>query len=235
MGDVANMARRRAEGRNDLRPSRRNAGLPQIWDGFAIVHDGAPPEARKNATFVWWIRWNYARAQGLAVRRQTDPRGDVVSLARLIDSVWRYPTTMSRERFRALPGHDDFPLADGWFDDLAGRGGDYIDPRIPAGDFEELHAKTAKVRKWVNTSVAHLTAKGRPREAPPLPEVHDSIDAIVGLFVKYMNLIQGVLVDRSVVMTPWPAVFRVPWIPDDDHFRSVMTKVFEAERRRRER
>jgi len=119
----------------------------QIWDGCAIVHEAAPAEVKSNATFLLWVRWNYARAQGLAIRRQTDPRSDVISLAHLIDRVWRYPTIMSRERFRALQPDDDFPLIDQWFDELAGPGGRYIDPRIPAHDFEQLQATTAKVRK----------------------------------------------------------------------------------------
>jgi hypothetical protein len=205
----------------------------QIWDGFAVVHDNAPTGARKNATFLMWLRWNYARSQGMAVRRQTDPRSDVVSLARLVDNVWRFPTVLTRERFLALQGDDDIPLMDRGFDDLAGTG-EFIDPRIPAQDFADLQRKTARVRKWVNTSVAHLTAKGSPSAAPPLQTIHDSVEEIFALFVKYMNLIHGVHVASDVVMSPWPSVFRVPWIPDDDHYRAVWTKITEAETRRRE-
>jgi len=72
--------------------------------------------------------------------------------------------------------------------------------------------------------VAHLTTKGRPREVPPLQEVHDDIDTSADLFVKYVNLIRGVSVERSVAITPWPVIFRASWISDDDAFRNVMTK-----------
>jgi hypothetical protein len=48
-----------------------------------------------------------------------------------------------------------------------------------------------------------------------------------------MTLIRGVAVDPGVVMTPWPTIFRESWIRDDDHFRTIMTKVHEAEMRRR--
>ena len=207
----------------------------QIWDGFAYVYDNAPEAAREDATFLLWVRFSYARSQGLGVRRMADPRSDVVSLARLIDRVWRYPTVLSRERYLALQGDDDVAWSNRFFDGLAGEGGRFIDPRIPARDFEDLETKTAKVRKWVNTSVAHLTAKGKRGESPPLQDVHDAVDAVADLFVKYMSLIRGVHFQTGVIMSPWPHVFSVPWIPDDDHFRRVMDRVNESERRRRER
>lgn len=70
----------------------------QIWDSFATIHDAAPEAARRNATFLQWTKFNYARSQGLAIRRQADARSDVVSLARLIDRIWKYPTILSLER-----------------------------------------------------------------------------------------------------------------------------------------
>jgi hypothetical protein len=47
--------------------------------------------------------------------------------------------------------------------------------------------------------------------------------------VRYMNLIQGVHIVRSVVMEAWPAIFRVPWIADQEQFTAVMTKIHQAE------
>jgi hypothetical protein len=52
---------------------------------------------------------------GSAIRRQVDVRDDVVSLGRLVDRVWRYPTVLSRKRFIALQGIDDAPMVNGWF------------------------------------------------------------------------------------------------------------------------
>jgi hypothetical protein len=71
----------------------------KIWRGFMVIQNRAPEQARRNATFQWWVSWNYARAMGSAIRRQVDTGGEVVSLGRLIDRVWRYPTVLSRERF----------------------------------------------------------------------------------------------------------------------------------------
>lgn len=79
----------------------------QVWDSFAVIHDAAPPVAKEYGTFVVWTRWNYARSQGLALRRQADMGRDVVSLARLIDRVWRYPTVLSLDRYRQQQNEAD--------------------------------------------------------------------------------------------------------------------------------
>lgn len=208
----------------------------QIWDGFAFIYGNAPEEAREEGTFLLWLRLSYARSLALGVRRMADTRSDVLSLARLIDRVWRYPTILTRERFLATQntvGEDLRLMSEGWYTSMAGEG-DFIDPRIPAQDFEDLQAKTKQVRDWVNHSVAHLTAKGKPRAGIPLNAVHDAADVVADLFVKYNSLIQGVTIHSGVIMSYWPTIFRVPWIADDDQYRRVLDKLDEAERRRAE-
>ena len=207
----------------------------QIWDGFSFLYEKAPDEAKEDGTFWLWVQFGYARSLALGVRRMADKRSDVVSLARLIDHVWRYPTVLSRDRFLSLQGsgEDLSDMAQGWFNSMAGTG-DYMDPRIPAQDFEHLQLETRKVRDWVNTSVAHLTAKGKPREGLPLQAVHDAVDVVADLFTKYNALIRGVTIHSGVIMSYWPTIFRVPWITDDDQYRAVLDKLDEAERRRAE-
>jgi hypothetical protein len=217
------------KGRNIYAQTVEMLAFRQIWDGFAYVYNNAPKRARETDTFLQWVRYSYARSQGMGVRRMADQGGDVVSLARLIDRVWRFPWVLSRERFLGMQGsHEGSGLGHGWFDSRAGTG-DYIDPRIPAEDFDDLQTKTKTVRDWVNRSVAHLAA--RSRTGPPLQDVHDAIDVVADLFRKYQILIGGVTVQLGVIMEPWPSVFRVPWIPGDDQFRDVMAKIDEAERR----
>jgi hypothetical protein len=65
----------------------------------------------------------------------------------------------------------------------------------------------------VNKAVAHKDAAGR--EAPPLSEIHGCIDVVFERFNKYGQLIRGVGTVGDVVMTPWAAVFRTQWTPDD--------------------
>jgi hypothetical protein len=149
---------------------------------------------------------------GSAIRRQTDVGDDVVSVGRLINRVWRYPTVLTRGRFAGMQGIDDAGMVNGWFDDLAGPG-DYINPEIPAQDFEDLRSKTAIVRRWVNKAVAHTDAIRS--EPPPLSEIHSCVDVIFELFNRYAQLIRGVSTARDVVMTPWHVIFRTQWIPDE--------------------
>jgi hypothetical protein len=193
----------------------------KIWRGFSVIHREAPEQARKNATFVWWLRWNYARSMGSAIRRQTEVRGDVISIGRLIDHVWRYPTVLTRERFVAMQVIDAPGLVNGWFDDLAGPG-DYIHPEIPAQDMEELQEQTAVVRGWINKAVAHKDAKGRA--GPPVTEINTCVDVLFDLFNKYSQLIRGVSTDRDVALTPWFGVFRTQWMPDD-RWKEIATLV----------
>ena len=206
----------------------------QVWDGFAIVHDQAPEGAREDGTYLWWVRFNYARSQGLAIRRQVEPRSDVVSLGRLIDHVWRYPTVLSRERFVAMQvassGYED--EAHRWFDSIAGTGRDFINPETPARDMHDLIEKTAKVRKWVNKSVAHLSER-RPA-GPPLTDLHQALEDVATLFQKYAGMILGAhIMIEEVIMQPWVHIFRPAWIGSDDDLRAVMETLDEQIRRRR--
>jgi hypothetical protein len=208
----------------------------QTWDVFAYVYKNAPAVVQDDATFLLWFRLGFARSEALGIRRMADRSSEVVSLARLIDNVWRYPWVLTRDRYVAMQGTDEdiVRMAHGWFDSMAGTG-DYIDPQIPAQDFDDLQTKTATVRHWVNTSIAHLTEKHNPKEGPPLQEVFDAVDVVADLVGKYEQLIGGFAVHYGVIMQPWPYVFTVPWIADDEAFREVRTKMNEAERRRRQR
>jgi len=93
----------------------------QVWEVFACVYMNAPNEVQEDATPLLWFRVGFARSQALGVRRIADSRSDVVSLARLIEDIWKYPTDLSRERYLATHGESG-GLAGGWFDGLAGTG-----------------------------------------------------------------------------------------------------------------
>ena len=198
-------------------------GFRQIFRGFALLYDAAPEEARKNATFVWWVRWNYARSLGSAIRRQVDVREDVISLGRLIDRIWRYPTALTRERFLQVNASADPEEANRRFRDLAGEG-EFINPEILAQDLETLREETADARRWVNTAVAHHGA--RERETPTLSELHRCVDVIFDLSNKYVQLLQGTTVAREPLMSNWPAIFKVAWIPHDQ-YPKIMRQIQE--------
>jgi hypothetical protein len=125
-----------------------------IWWGFNAIYGKAPEEARKNATFQQWIASNYFRSQALGIRRQTDLRTDVISLAALIKRVAEAPQVLSRERFSDAHGLDEY--ADQDFDDVIGVAGlNHIDSATPLDDLKRLRDGTESVRTWVTKEVAH--------------------------------------------------------------------------------
>jgi hypothetical protein len=199
--------------------------LRQIWTAFAVIHDRAPKEARRVGLFSWWVRGNYGRSMGSAIRRQVDVREDVVSLGRLIDRIWRYPTVLSRERYRSL--HKNLGNeADEWFDELAPGSDSFINPEVPADDLETLRSSTEGVRRWVNKAVAHADAK--EYDSPNITELHSSLDVVFDLFNKYEQLLFSASVGRYVLMPAgWAKVFRVPWIPDEQ-WGPVMKEVEDS-------
>lgn len=195
----------------------------KIWWAYAIVLKNAPEQARKNGTFASWINWNYGRSLASAIRRQVDVGREIISLGRLMDRIWRFPTVLTRERYLALRDEDDRRGARAWWDANLGPG-EFINPEIPAGDMDYLRNETAEVRRWVNRAVAHFGR--RPPKAPPLGMIHHGVDVIYELFHKYESVILGVAVAGDVVMTSWPTVFRSAWIPEES-WESTMREIDE--------
>lgn len=191
----------------------------KVWRGFAAIYSQAPDQAR-TGLFGWWVRWNYSRSLGSAIRRQVDIGDDVVSLGRLIDRVWRYPTIMSRARYvESEPDASDRAIADREFSQLANTDGPFLNPETPAEDLEVLRERTATVRKWVNTAVAHHDM--RRREEPPLSAIHEGVDVCFALYRKYNVLINHADTVNDIFLQPWVQAFRVAWLPDDEAQRAL--------------
>lgn len=210
----------------DMRAARR------VWEGLQTIVGVAPEGARKYGTFHLWVNGNYVRSQGLAVRRQAEVRSDVVSLGRLLDRVAKAPAVLSRERYLAELHPSTPDLGNQFFDALVGPGAKVVDAAAPLADLYRLCKGTGKVRDWVSNEVAHYNANtGRFSEGLTFGDVHEAMDLIFEIFNRYNQLILGRTVDGSVSMSPWEAVFRVAWIPDDDAYRQVGLAQQQADER----
>jgi hypothetical protein len=200
-----------------------------IWWGFSFIYAKAPEEARENPMFQRWIIANYFTSQAIGIRRQADLRNDVISLAALIKRVAGAPELLSRERFSEARSRDD--QADRDFDALTGAiGSDHIDPAIPRDDLDRLRDETESVRTWATKEVAHYDLnKGTFEVGLTYGDLHTAIDLIGELFQKYYSLIRDtqVLLDKLVVSL-WPAIFRVAWIPDEEQMRAAMKQVTDG-------
>ena len=211
----------------DMRAARR------VWEGFQTIVGVAPEGARKYSTFHTLFNGMYVRSQGMAVRRQVEVDDDVISLGRLIDRISKAPHVLTRERYLARLHQNTPGLGNEFFDELVGPGAEAIDPVTPATQLEELQAKTAKVKKWVDKEVAHFDPRtGTFSERLTFGDVHECMDAIFENMNYYNQLLLGSTTSGTVTMDPWEAVFRVAWIPDDAAWEHVARTQQETDNRR---
>jgi hypothetical protein len=172
---------------------------------------------------------NYFTSQAIGIRRQTDVRTDVMSLAALIKRVAVAPEVLSRARFSDARSEDDDANRD--FDSLIGAPGlDHIHPATPLEDLRRLREETESVRTWATKEVAHYDRnKGTFEVGLTYGELHSAVDLVGELFRKYYSLIRvsDVLLGH-LVMPLWPVIFRVAWIPDEERLQAAMKQVVDG-------
>lgn len=212
-------------------------------------------EAVADSTSAFWSLWRqtYSNTQAIAVRRQADTDDQLGSIARVIQEMTETPEAMTREFWLSQWRQDeDDPywqqVAAKQWDDYFG-GGDHLDPAIPAADIEELQAGSARVKEYVDLHVAHMDARTIPRRtgppraerpvAPPtrasdlrLDEIHDGIDLVGRMFVKYAGLLTAATWTEltPIIQDDWEGIFEVPWKPPRPKSRSAL--YFARERAR---
>lgn len=125
----------------------------------------------------------------MAGRRQTDIRDDVISLARLIDRVRRFPHVLSRDLYaERVSGWVSREEADAEFDRIIGRG-DHIDPAIPTGDLQALRGGTERNRTWVTKEVAHYDPRrGKFVAGLTYADLHAAVDLVIDTAMTYRSL-----------------------------------------------
>jgi hypothetical protein len=205
----------------------------QIWESFNAIVGVAPIEARKNGTFHSWFNSSYARTQGLAIRRQVEARDDVVTLGRLLDRISKAPNVLSRERYLAELHPHNRPMGNEFFDQLTTPGAKAIDPSVPNHDLARLQDETKPIKRWIDKEVAHYDPQtGTFIEEITFGKIHAAIDLIFKTMNRYTRLLLGTTIAGSVAMTPWEAVFRVAWVPDESSWLKIMATVQETDHRR---
>lgn len=189
----------------------------------------------------WWefMVDTYITTEAMAVRRQADNDKRVASLARIMLEAKTQPHLITREHWIGQWRDDpddrlwiQHEALREWSAQYAGTTGHYLDPAIPAADYEQLRSATSKVNRFVSEHIAHSQAgihqpdRQQPADVDAASpgtmltahEVHEVIDVIGELFKKYYNLLTAssyaFLV--PVIQHDWLAAFRVPWIPEGD-------------------
>ena len=188
----------------------------------------ANPLLQTPNTFLEMIlRW-YAVSTLVTIERDVQDGRKVVSLYRLLDEIARYPSELTREKFRLLytgstqrgggdPRRDvgafvDARMIDGTYDGF-GRG-DALDVAVVRGDIAELDAAAKPIVKLRNTAYAHRAAAGPALDSLTLGELHAFVDVVDRLVMKYHNLLffVSLLQTTPVDNTGWESIFRFPWI-----------------------
>jgi hypothetical protein len=207
----------------------------QIWESFQEIVRVAPEEAKRHATFHSWLNSGYLTNQGVAVRRQLDVRGDVISVGRLLKEIGRSPGVVTRERYLArIYAEDDQRMGNKDFDQLVGEGEEALSSDVPRNQLSALQSEAKTVTTWVNKEVAHFdSSDGDFSESLTFGDVHRSIDSIFRTFNYYCKLLRGNMVIGSVALAPWESVFTVAWIPNQDALRRVRRVATDKEMRGR--
>jgi hypothetical protein len=188
-------------------------GNREVWRAVNKIIDDNP--ALPSSHFFEFQALNYATTQAIAVRRQADIGGQVVTLGRLLAEVHVSPKLLTRDRYVSMFEWGMQWIGSKQFDGFAGDGGQHVDPATVAADQALLSEQSESIRKYVDKHLAHFE---KPKAGATVP-TFDDLDAAIGtlgeLFRKYGVLLTAT--DRAV-MAPvpqydWLAPFRVPWIP----------------------
>jgi hypothetical protein len=166
------------------------------------------------------------------VRHRTRYR-KVSSLGRLLDQIAKAPDVVSRSRYVDLLSPMDHKQGNEFFDALTSPGARTIDPAVPLAQLERIREETRTIRNWIDTSVAHLDQRTWTFELDTsftFVDLDRAIDSLFTTMNRYTQLLLGRAVVGSVSMPPWEAVFRVPWIPDDDAWRNLRETIDSRDR-----
>ena len=162
-----------------------------------------------------WISRCYGTTAVVGVRRLTDKRTDSVSLVRLLSEIREHPDAITREshvcryqpRLRGAGSH--------WFDEFAGAGRNTLPRSVPARHLRDLRQAEHRIRRVVDTQIAHLDQENRQRKPVTFQEVHDAIDIMDRIVVSYNLLLTGSSPQPSLVPT-WThdlcRVFYQAWV-----------------------
>jgi len=152
----------------------------------------------------------YGTSQALALRRLTDERKDVVSLARLVMDLKRHASQLTLEWWLTL--QDGSEVSD--FRQFTKAGMNHFDPAIADEDLTLLRQAVAPVRTYVDHHLAHHD-RDPTKSIPTFGDIHAALDSVGGVFRRYYALLTGA--DRPIMVPVpqpgWHLPFTVPWLP----------------------
>src|SRR4029077_8001133 len=116
----------------------------EIWSMMATAIDANPKIPRTLA--LSYLSMTYSQSQAVAVRRLVDRDPDVISLARLLESIAANPELITRDWWvkQHADSLDRRIAAQQWDAEFGGKVGDHVDPQIVENDLRSLLAQADK-------------------------------------------------------------------------------------------
>ena len=183
-------------------------------------NDSLPP-----SSVFDFISGTYAVTQSMAVRRQVEAGGRVVSLGTLLTEIANDPERLTIEWYLARGDNDDRRhFAHVWASTFADEEMRF-DPRRVLADLDTLTTTSSAVKQYVDTHLAHTDRKPLA-SLPIMGDLNGAMDTIGELFHKYAGLLSGVHW-ATLVPVPqgnWLAVFLEPWARDRDLLVEINSK-----------
>lgn len=169
--------------------------------------------------FFTFVSETYAQTQAVGVRRQVETSTRVISLATLLTEMAGDAERLSRKFYVSMYDEHLRDLADPDFDRLTGNAdADHIPASVIQGHLDAIRAATQPIADYVNRHLAH-----RDRDPldtlPTFIELNSAIDTIGEAFNECSLMLNASswATLEAVMQYDWLAVFRVPWIPPDEH------------------
>ena len=176
------------------------------------------PKLHHHSSFYDYLTRTYVSHVVSGLRRQIKLDDQSISMSRLFQEMIETPEAFPRRYFvDKYKGSIAEGFADNDFDNFAKPSAHHIDPKFVEADLARLRAATQRCEDFTDKRVAHRD-KREPRQPPTYKEVDDCVDLLDELYVKYFLLFKQSSM-ASLLPTwqyDWKAIFRVPWIEDEN-------------------
>jgi hypothetical protein len=195
-----------------------------------IVHPNQRIMEHSNRRFLNDVWSWYGISMGIAVRRLVDTDRRTKSLVVLLQSIRAHPDVFHIDIFSQIfpASRDDLKQLIKPVSDASGEG---LDLAAVTNDLDHLKKTTKRVCDWVNDFIAHGRYLEDPaaqvaleKTVPKYVELHDAIDAIENVALKYARIF--LKHDRlpydvaEIDADLWLSIFDFPWKPSDKPGRS---------------
>jgi hypothetical protein len=188
-----------------------------VWDGMQEVITQNPDIPRYSVLWEYLFD-TYTISQAAAIRRLAEIQERSASLAQLLEQLGAGNEAVTRAWWLSGWATNWNQLDEGnrRFDALAGVGAAEFPAQRAVDDLDELRQRAAKVKRFVDRYVAHIDRRGLDLEdAPKLRELHEAIDLICELYIRYHELLTrwtDAQVELSLDISNWRDPLKLPWI-----------------------